>query len=39
VQISIDFCHKNKEQRIKVTKNACNVAKILTYLVSLLNYF
>jgi hypothetical protein len=39
VQISIDFCHKNKEQRIKVTKNACNVAKILTEIVILQNYF
>jgi hypothetical protein len=25
--ISIDFCHKSKEQRLKATKNAYNVEK------------
>jgi hypothetical protein len=37
--ISIDFCHKIKEQRLKFTKNAYNVAKILTIIVILQNYF
>jgi hypothetical protein len=36
---SIDFCQKSKEQRLKFTKNAYNVAKILTIIVILQNYF
>jgi hypothetical protein len=37
--IRIDFCHKSKEQRLKCTKNAYNVLKILTIIVILQNYF
>ncbi len=37
--ISIDFCHKSKELRLKCTTNAYNVAKILTIIVILQNYF
>ncbi len=37
--IIIDFCHKSKEQRLKCTKNAYNVLKILTIIVILQNYF
>jgi hypothetical protein len=37
--ISIDFCHKSKELRLKFTANAYNVAKILTIIVILQNYF
>ncbi len=37
--IRIDFCHKSKEQRLKCTKNACNVLKIETIKVILQNYF
>ncbi len=37
--IRIDFCHKSKEQRLKCTKNAYNVIKILTIIVILQNYF
>ncbi len=31
--ISIDFCNKSEEQSQKITKNAYNVAKILSKLV------
>jgi hypothetical protein len=37
--ISINFCHKSKEQRLKFTTNAYNVAKILTIIVILQNCF
>ena len=37
--ISIAFCHKSKELRLKFTTNAYNVAKILTIIVILQNYF
>jgi hypothetical protein len=37
--IRIDFCHKSKEQRLKCTKNAYNVLKILTIIVILQKYF
>jgi hypothetical protein len=37
--MSIDFCHKSKKQRLTITKNAHNVANILTNLVVLQNYF
>ena len=37
--ISIDFCHKSKELRLKFTTNAYNVSKILTIIVILQNYF
>ncbi len=37
--IRIDFCHKSEEQRLKFTKNAYNVLKILTIIVILQNYF
>jgi hypothetical protein len=37
--IRIDFCQKSKEQRLKYTKNAYNVLKILTIIVILQNYF
>ncbi len=37
--IIIDFCHKSKAQRLKITKNSYNVAKILTNLVRLQNLF
>ena len=36
---SINFCHKSKELRLKFTTNAYNVAKILTIIVILQNYF
>jgi hypothetical protein len=39
LHIRIDFCHKSKEQRLKCTKNAYNVLKILTIIEILLNYF
>ncbi len=31
--ISIDFCNKSEEQSLKITKNAYNVAKVLSKLV------
>ncbi len=37
--ISIDFFHKSKELRLKFTTNAYNVAKTLTIIVILQNYF
>jgi hypothetical protein len=37
--IIIDFSHKSKEQRLKCTKNAYNVLKILTIIVISQNYF
>jgi hypothetical protein len=37
--ISIDFCHKSKELRLKFTTNAYNVPKKLTIIVILQNYF
>ena len=37
--ISIEFCNKSEEQSLKITKNAYNVAKILTNLVRLQNLF
>ncbi len=37
--IRIDFCHKSKEQRLKCTKNAYNVLKILTIIVILQTIF
>ncbi len=36
---SIGFCHKIKEQRLTIAKNAHNVANFLTNLVILQNYF
>ena len=39
LHISIDLCHKRKELRLKFTTNAYNVAKILTKIVILQNYF
>jgi hypothetical protein len=37
--ISIVFCHKSEEQRLKITKNAYNVPKILTKILIIQNYF
>ena len=35
----IDFCHKSEKQRLKITKNAYNVGRILTKIVIFQNYF